>query len=200
MSEIKTEQESLVIIRQMIESAKGGIKDDGAFLLLWGWLVFIASLSHFLLLVPLQLTHGLSALPWLAIFVIGITLNLIMLRKKRQTAQVKTYVGQVIGQIWLSIGICFMLLLGVALGKLMDFSIAYPFFILLYGLGTFLSGLVIQFRPLMVGAIASWLIFIAAFFVSFEYQLLLIALSILLSYLIPGYMLKTGLSVKWQKR
>ncbi|MEL6674118.1 MAG: hypothetical protein AAFR61_18075 [Bacteroidota bacterium] len=183
-------QASLDIIRDMIQTARGALKDNGQYLLLWGWLVLIASLAHFVLLVPLEIRNGLESLPWLGLPLIGLPMTYRIRQKHQQSAQVQTHLGRVIAQNWTGIGVCFLLILGVALAGLIDFQVAYPLFIMLYGLGTFLSGQIVRFRPLMWGGIGSWLICIGAFFVPFAYQLLLIALSIVISYLIPGYMLK----------
>lgn len=67
----------------------------------------------------------------------------------------------------------------------------YPFFILFYGLGTFISGKLLQFTPLVIGGIFNWVLAIACVFVPFDYQLLLAAAAILTSYIIPGYLIKT---------
>jgi len=44
------ETESLALIREMIENAKARLGESSFFFLLWGWLVLIASLLHFILL------------------------------------------------------------------------------------------------------------------------------------------------------
>jgi predicted PurR-regulated permease PerM len=66
----------------------------------------------------------------------------------------------------------------------------YPFFILMYGLGTFVSGRLLQFKPLMIGGILNWILACVAVFFSFDYQMLFAAAAILSSYLIPGYLIK----------
>src|SRR5438309_2726700 len=65
----------------------------------------------------------------------------------------------------------------------------YPFFILLYGLGTFVSGKILQFTPLVVGGVINWALACAAVFFSFDYQLLFAAAAILTSYIIPGHLI-----------
>jgi hypothetical protein len=44
----------------------------------------------------------------------------------------------------------------------------------------------------MIGGILNWLIALTAFYVSFDIQLLLLALSMVVSYLIPGYLVKAS--------
>ena len=43
-----SEQESLLIIQQMIQTAKAEQKDDGKGWILWGWLLFAASILTYL--------------------------------------------------------------------------------------------------------------------------------------------------------
>jgi hypothetical protein len=59
---------------------------------------------------------------------------------------------------------------------------------MLLGIGTSLSGVIFRFRPLMIGGILNWIIALTAFYVDFDIQLLLLALSMVVSYLIPGYL------------
>lgn len=65
-----------------------------------------------------------------------------------------------------------------------------PVFILLYALGTFITGRFIQFKPLMLGGGSCFAISLVSFLLDGPEQLLMVALAILFSYLIPGHMLK----------
>jgi hypothetical protein len=69
---------------------------------------------------------------------------------------------------------------------------AWPFFILMYGLGTFVSGMILKFRPLVIGGVISWVLSLVSVFVAFDYQLLLAAAAILSSYIIPGHLLRSN--------
>lgn len=66
-----------------------------------------------------------------------------------------------------------------------------PVFILLYALGTFITGRFIQFKPLIIGGAACFVISLFSFLLDGSEQLLMVALAILFSYLIPGHMLKS---------
>jgi hypothetical protein len=70
-------------------------------------------------------------------------------------------------------------------------SAVFPFFIMLYGLGTFVSGSIIKFRPLIIGGIIAWALAIVAAYVEYDYQMLFGAAAILISYIIPAYMLRS---------
>ena len=58
------------------------------------------------------------------------------------------------------------------------------------GLGTFLSGSILRYRPLIVGGIVLWLSAFAANSVGFEYQNIVSAVGFAFGYLVPAYMLK----------
>ncbi len=45
-----TQEESLRIIHEMISAAKNDVKADAFIFLLWGWLVFVASIAQFILI------------------------------------------------------------------------------------------------------------------------------------------------------
>ena len=61
---------------------------------------------------------------------------------------------------------------------------------MMYGLGTFVSGNILQFRPLIIGGIAAWVLAIGAAYVEYDYQMLFGAAAILFSYIIPAYMFR----------
>ena len=88
--------------------------------------------------------------------------------------------------------IAFLVSLFIVLGFMSKLQLyTYPMVMMVYGFWLFISGGVINFRPLQVGGIINWALTIAAFFVGFETQLLLLALAVLLGYIIPGYILRS---------
>jgi hypothetical protein len=59
-------------------------------------------------------------------------------------------------------------------------------------MATFISGTVIRFKPLIAGGILFGAVSVASIFVPPLSQLLLVAISLVLGFLIPGYLLKTA--------
>ena len=55
---------------------------------------------------------------------------------------------------------------------------------------TFLSGIILKFKPLVIGAICCWVFEIMSPFINVDFHLLLIAGSIIAGWIIPGYLLK----------
>lgn len=186
--EYLNEQESLQIIRKMIDRARGEVQDDGFFLLLWGWLVVIGSIAHFLVLEFFD--PEMQLIPWIIVGSVGAALTFLESRRRSRVSTFRSYSTDLLYYLWIAIGASFFMIIGAAmLGKL-TFDQAYPLFMVLYGLGTFVSGGALGFRPLVTGGMAAWMFAIAAFFVSLQIQLLLLPLSVIVSYLIPGYMLR----------
>ncbi len=181
------EKESLKIIYEMIETSKMNIKGDAIFFLLWGWLVLIAAIAHFILV---QVDYEYSFLPWpLMMIGGGIASGIIGYRMGQRNRSI-TLIDKTMIYLWYGFfALVVSLIVITSLGK-MGWEVTQPMIVALYSLATFVSGAMLKFRPLILGAILSWFCAIAIFFVAFPYSQLLIALSIVVSYLIPGYMLK----------
>lgn len=65
-----------------------------------------------------------------------------------------------------------------------------PMILVLYGMPTFLSGVILKFRPLIIGGICCWLLAIVSPFVDNDFQLLLLATGVCAGWIIPGYILR----------
>ncbi|MEZ5084593.1 MAG: hypothetical protein R2750_14305 [Bacteroidales bacterium] len=182
-----TQQQSLKIIQEMIATSKNNLKDNSFFFLLWGWLVLIASLSHFALL---QIGWQYAYLPWPLLMFSGGIISVIAGYRLGKKAQVISHVDKMIIYLWWGFLVVMLIILFMAGFNKIDWNLTHPIIITLYGLGTFVSGGVLKFKPLIIGGIVSWVIAVIAFFTEPEYVLLLISLSIIIAYLIPGYLLK----------
>jgi hypothetical protein len=63
--------------------------------------------------------------------------------------------------------------------------------LLIAGIATTTTGLVIKFRPLIIGGMSFFVFSIAATFVTNEYLALLVGAALICGYLIPGYFLRS---------
>jgi len=185
------EKESLLLIQEMIENSKAKLGESSFFFLLWGWLVLLASLIHFILLVT---GYSNPWLPWPVMMVIGGIASGIKGSRMQKEKRVKTYLDTTMSYLWLSFVITlFFILFSAGMGKI-TWEMSNILIIALYGMGSFASGGILKFRPLIIGGMATWVIaIISVFFVSIapEYTMLAITLSVIVAYLIPGYMLRT---------
>lgn len=182
-----TEQQSLKIIQEMIATSKNNLKDNSFFYLLWGWLVLAASITHFFLI---QVNWDYAFIPWPVLMSAGAIISVITGYRMGKKAKVISHVDIMIIYLWYAFMAVVFIVIIMALMHKIAWVTTYPVIISLYGLGTFVSGGVLKFKPLIIGGIACWVISVIAFFVPSAYVLLLTGLSVIIAYLIPGYMLK----------
>lgn len=179
-------QESLRLIQSMINKTKQDISDSSIHFLVWGWITFIACTGQFVL--KHIFNYEKHYLVWL-LSIIGIIFSNWYSFKEEKTRKIKTYVGDSIKHLWIGMAIAYFVL-SILFTKIGWNTQVFPFFILLYGLGAFISGSIIQFRPLVVGGIIAFLLAIASVFGKYDYQMLFAAAAILFSYIIPAYVLR----------
>ncbi len=184
-----SEQDSIRVITEMIENSKSNIKDNSFFYLLWGWLVLIASVTNFALL---KMGYfEISWIPWpILMFGGGITSSIVGKRMGKK-AKVKTMFDSAMAYLWSGFVITIFIILFLSAYGNISWKASNIMIIALYGLGTFVSGGMLKFKPLIIGGIITWAIAIATQFIPEIYSLLMVALSIIIAYLIPGYMLKS---------
>jgi len=182
------EQMNLKIIAEAIENAKTNFKDNGFFYLLWGWLVLCASLMEYGLIKFTSTPYHWVG--WPILMTAGGIVSGVYGYRLAKKATVKTIIDNTMIYLWYGFVISLLIILVVGIINHTSWLMLNPLIIVLYGLGTFVSGGILKFKPLIVGGILAWLIAIVAFFIQSEVQLLLIAAAIIVSYLIPGYMLK----------
>jgi FtsH-binding integral membrane protein len=181
--------QSLQVIQSMIGKAKNQISENGHLYLLWGWLVLICSITQFLLLKFVH--YGKHYLVWLACW-LAVIYQFFYLRKEHRRKRVRAYAGSLIGFVWLAFFIL-IILVGFMLFK--DKGDEYsklinPAFLALYGMPTFLSGILLRFRPLIIGGIGCWVLSIISHFIGYDYQLLLLASAMIIAWIVPGYLLR----------
>lgn len=179
-------EQSLQLIEGMINKAKNRFSDDSFLYLLWGWVILICSVGQFIIL-KFSLFNN-SGMIWVLTWV-AVVVQIIYLVKRKKKEKVKTYADELIGFLWMTFGIS-MLLLTFILSKTNTWAIMYPVVLMMYGIPTFLTGVVMKFTPLKVGGISCWVLSIIATFLAPIYMLLLVAIAMLTAWIIPGYLLR----------
>lgn len=184
-----SEKESLQIIESMINKAKNQFSENGHLYLLWGWTVLICSLSQFILMYFVNFEK--HYLVWLATWLVFFY-QIFYLRKERRRQIVRTYTDSIIGFVWITF-VILMFLFGFLFGRVMGedyYYFMYPGFLALYGMPTFLSGIILRFKPLVIGGICCWILSIVSAYTPADFQLLLIPVAMIAAWIIPGYRMK----------
>lgn len=185
-------EHSLRLIQSMIDKTKCDLSENRVYFLLWGWLSFSAILGQFVLKVLVG--YERHYLVWL-ITIPAVFITIWYSYRQERRVSHRTYVGDSMSHLWTGIGVSFFILSFIVSNLRGGWLHAWPLFILFYGLGTFVSGRMLQFRPLVIGGIFNWGLAMVAVYVAFDYQLLLAALAILTSYIIPGHLLSSTKTV-----
>ena len=182
-------QQSLQLIQSMIAKTKAKLSENQFYFLLWGWVSFLAILTQFFLKVVLRYKH--HYIVWL-ITIPAVVITIVYSLRRHNKRGVKTFVGESMSYVWTGIGVSFFVLSFIITNGEGGWTHAWPFFILFYGLGTFISGRILKFSPLVIGGVFNWILAIVCIYIDFDYQLLVAAAAILTSYIIPGYLLRSN--------
>lgn len=184
-----SEQESLALIESMINKAKNQFTETGHLYLLWGWVVLICSTGQFIMI---QFMHtDKHYYIWFLTWIVAVY-QVFYLGRKKKKEKVRTYTSEIIGYVWLSFVIAIFLITYI-IGRgnnVVYFKTVYPVMFVLYGIPTFLSGIILRFRALVIGGIGCWVIAVIAPYFPFAYQLLLVAVIMIMAWIIPGYLLQ----------
>lgn len=179
-------QESLKLIESMIYQAKNRFTENGFLYLLWGWVIFFSAAGHFILLKTAWFKQ--PELIWFS-WIPATIFQTFYLVKKKKSEKAKTYSENMVNYIWISFGLS-MFVISILLTKTDQWERMTSFSLLLYGIPTFLSGIAMQFKPLITGGIACWLLAVLSVFLAPIYGLLLLALAIIIAWIIPGYLMR----------
>jgi hypothetical protein len=130
-----------------------------------------------------------SSVAWGIFVLVGFAVIFIYLSRKGRKKAVLTHFDRIITALWLTAGVVFVL---IVLFCYRYETYPTPYILAVTGMATFISGMVVRFKPLMAGGIVFGIISVASIFVPALSQLLLVAISLVLGFLIPGYLLKTA--------
>ena len=177
---------SLQLIESMINKAKNRFSESGTLYILWGIVVLICSLVQFAGTVWFNYpqVQYVWAVTWLMLIY-----QVFYLRKNKKRKTVKTYTDEIIGYVW----ICFVIalwLMGFILFMNDARGLVTATILVIYGIPTFLSGIILHFRPLVIGGICCWLLSVLTVIIPGAYHILLISLAMLAAWIIPGILLR----------
>jgi len=180
-----TNQKSLEIIQQMINQAKTNITDNGLGWLLWGTMIFLASLSTYIFI---YIGSANIFLGWniFGIFTI-LMLSYSVFRPKQK--KVRTYVGDLLRLVDIGFIICLFTII-FAINFAVSANGGFGFFLMIFAFLMLIKGGAVKSRSLMIGAVVNWAGAIAIFLnKDFKYDMLIMAAAVLIGYVIPGLLL-----------
>jgi hypothetical protein len=180
------EKAAIKVISQMIDAAKSSANDNRFFYLLWGFLVLAASLLEFAMLVFLHSPY--HYIGWPVLMGVGMVISVFYGFRKYGKSKTTTYIGHFLRYFFIAWGLSLILLLIFVIPG--NNQLVQPIILAMYALAAFVSGGVLKFRPLLWGGSLAWPVALVSFFVSFPLQLLITASTVIIAYIIPGFLLK----------
>ncbi len=175
-------EESLAIITEMIATARGSIKGSSFYFILWGIVISLANFAHFYLM---EFTDFHSPFwVWLVTIPAWIGSMWYGIRKGR-SANASTYSGSLIMWTWLAF--TFTILIIIFSGKF--FMILPSLIMIVAAIPTFLTGLIIKFKPLIIGGSLFWILGPIGLMLDSPAAMVISGIAMIVGYLIPGILL-----------
>lgn len=177
-------KQSLDLITSMIRQAKGNVRKSGFYFLLWGWTIVIANLGVYILI---KFTDVENPFLMFALTIPAAVVSVIYSSRQNKEGVVTTHLDQIHKWLWIGFGINCLLV--VVVGKYIGWMVN-PVIITMCAMPTFITGVILRFKPLMFGGVVFWIAGVSMFFLAKDVHFLLAAVAIALGYLVPGYMLR----------
>jgi len=178
-------EDSLQIIESMIRRTKGNLHDSSFYFLLWGWVILIALAGQ--LILEKVVHYDKPYLIWF-IIIAGVIASAVYGYRHGKKTKSSSHFDSINLMIWIAFFVSYVI--AIIFMKEFNYKIT-PIIFLLAGNATFLTGIVIKFKPLIWGGIIFWIGVIAQFLLPVNYVEFVSPLIIILGYLVPGYLLKS---------
>jgi len=187
------ENQSLKVIKEMIQVSQKRLKNNGILFILWGWVSFLIYLFEFFVKsIPhtYQVTM-FKAYITIALMIFGIAFTLIYLIRKSRKAT--TYIGIALRYIWVSMCICMVLINLIQFNVLhkITFELQLPIYMVLVSFALVATGAILRYKMIIAGGIIFGLMAYFASFFSLQQQLLIESIAWVVAFIIPGHVLYT---------
>jgi ABC-type Fe3+-siderophore transport system permease subunit len=122
---------------------------------------------------------------------VAITVQSIVIARSKKQAIVKSHLDRYIATVWITAGLLMGLMVFLSL-TINQYPT--PFILGVTAMATALSGLMVRFRPLVLGSVIFLIASIISIYLNGADQLLVFAIAMVLGYLVPGYILRSSKS------
>jgi hypothetical protein len=175
--------QSLEVITAMIQQAQGKMRKNSFYFLLWGWAITLANFGMFALM---KFHYAYPYAVWL-ITIPAWVITMIYGSRQDKQAGVSTHLDKLNMWLWISYGVSLAPII-FFMAKL-NYNVN-PVVLIMTSVPTFLTGIMLRFKPLLFGGINFWLMGILCFLADNQLQYLIGGFAIMVGYLVPGYMLR----------
>ncbi len=185
------EQQSLRIIREMIQVSQQKLKNDGILIILWGWIQALNCLTLYAMqsfILTYRLTSVLKIL-FNVLFVCGIAGTIAYLYWQRKT--IRTYIGISLRYVWGGLVVCMVLVSLIQNNVLHQvmFEFQHPVFMVLTAFAIVITGGIMRYKLLVGGGVLFGIAALLSSYLALPDQLLVEAISWFLTFAVPGHIL-----------
>lgn len=184
-----TSEQSLALIESMINKAKNQFRENGHLYLIWGWVVFFCSMVHYIF--GIRMGHEKAGMVWMLTWV-AIIYQVIYIVRLKKKVRVTTYTDDILNAIWVVFAIAMVVVVLIIHRQLGNdfYKVLDALILTIYGVPTFLSGVILRFNALKAGGICCWVLAILSTFFDPHQHLLFISMAMVIAWIIPGYLLR----------
>lgn len=212
-----TELESLQLIGQMIQKAKGGVNQNGVGALLWGTVVALAGLLSFIK-IQFELYYAWFD-PWMLCLFALIPQIFIVRQERKAKRLAKRYEEDIINAVWTVYGFSIFMLVfyfnliplatekilaannhrvvlqAISTGEVLDTSYVTVFsqislLLILFSIPTLITGLGTKNKPMLFGGLINVVLFIVSLYTVTKYDNLLASVVAICNWFIPGLLMR----------
>ena len=178
--------ESLQLINTMIQKAKTNFTDNGYGWLIWGSMIFLASLATYFFI---EYQYDNIFLAWNIFGGIAIVLLVYNFLKPGKPLA-RSYVSDILKYVDIGFAVCLFIIIfsmNVSVGA----NNGFGYLLMIYAFLMLIQSGALQFKPLLYGAIINWIGSMAIFLnTELKYDMLITAVAVFIGYIIPGLILR----------
>ena len=181
---MKSKEEQIEIISKVINSTKENLKPLSVNFIFWGSLIVVMSLIHYSIPQFIQYTEYSSLLFWTILPMLGMLFTIVYNIKIRKVLGYETYLNRVIKIIWGIFNLSWLVMVVTSLLNGINNPVPEILFLLSTTLIT--TGIIIKFKPIVIGGI---LLMLFTVYINFNPNINFLIVNIIgvsLGMLVPG--------------
>jgi len=169
------ENQSLQVIKEMIQVSQKKLKNDGILFILWGWTIFYNYISWYVLndiVTTYQIYKGFEYFAkGLVVFAFAFSIYYIFRKSKKVT----TYIGISLRYVWISLIVCLSLVNMIIFNTIHEFNpvLQHPIFMVFMAFAVVVTGGILRYKLIILGGIVFGLLAYICTYLSLENQMLI---------------------------
>ena len=185
------EQQSLLVIREMIQVSRKNLRHDGILFIVWGWALFAMSIvgySERVFILTFTAEDILNILETgLPLLAVAYSVYYVANSRKK----VQTYIGISLRYVWVSLFVSMVLvnLIQFNILRNINFELQHPIFMVFMAFAITVTGGILRYRLIVIGGIAFGLFAFLCSYLKLEQQLLAEAFAWIIAFIVPGHIL-----------